>query len=298
MQLSLIRAVCPLAVTALASLLLLVGGTEPAHATDRPWMVATESPDLRASQLLAAMTTAEKLAMLHGSDGCGYHGCVVGNTRLGIPALHLQDGPGGVGPGVTGVTQLAAPVAGAATWDTALMARYGRTLGAEEWGKGVNVVPAPTINIVRDPRWGRAFESFGEDPYLAGQLAAADIQGIQSQGPMAQVKHYAVYNQETYRNTSADNAVVDERTEREIYLPAFETAVQAGGADSVMCAYSKINGPSACENGFLQNTVLKNRVELPRLRDLRLAGHPLDGRVREQRPGHGDAGQPVLRRSA
>jgi beta-glucosidase len=77
-----------------------------------------------------------------------------------------------------------------------------RTLGAEQWGKGTNVVLGPTINIVRDPRWGRAFESFGEDPYLAGQASAADIQGIQAQGPMAQVKHYAVYNQETNRNRS------------------------------------------------------------------------------------------------
>ena len=114
----------------------------------------------------------------------------------------------------------------------------------------------PTINIVRDPRWGRAFETFSEDPYLAEQLAAADIRGIQSQGPMAQVEHYVVYNQETYRNTPADNAVVSERAEREIYLPAFQTAVQAGGADSAMCAYSRINGQFACENAFLQNTVL------------------------------------------
>ena len=209
------------------------------------------------------MTGAEKLAMLHGVGGCGYAGCVPANTRLGIPALHLEDGPAGVAGRVTGVTQLAAPVAGAATWDRALMARYGQTLGAEEWGKGANVVLGPTINIVRDPRWGRAFETFGEDPYLAGQLAAADIRGIQGQGPMAQVKHYVVYNQETYRNTPADNAVVSERAEREIYLPAFQTAVQAGGADSAMCAYSRINGQFACENAFLQNTVLKHEWNFP-----------------------------------
>ncbi|WP_051367885.1 beta-glucosidase [Hamadaea tsunoensis] len=228
----------------------------PAHAAD-PWMNTALTPAQRADLLLAAMTQAEKLTMLHGGAGCGYVGCVDANTRLGIPAIHLQDGPAGAGDGFTGVTQLAAPVAGAATWDTALMQQYGEVLGSEQWGKGTNVVLAPTINIVRDPRWGRAFESFGEDPYLAGQIGAADIRGIQSQGPMAQVKHYAVYNQETNRNSPADNAVVADRTQREIYLPAFETSVKQGDADSAMCSYSLINGPYACENGPLQNTILK-----------------------------------------
>ncbi|HEY0535861.1 MAG TPA: glycoside hydrolase family 3 C-terminal domain-containing protein [Actinoplanes sp.] len=229
----------------------------PARAADQPWMNTSLAPVDRANLLLAAMTQAEKLTMMHGGGSCGYAGCVPANSRLGIPALRLQDGPVGVGDGATGVTQLAAPVAGAASWDTGLMKQYGSTLGAEQWGKGTNVVLAPTINIVRDPRWGRAFESLGEDPYLAGQMGAADIQGIQSAGPMAQVKHYAVYNQETSRNSSADNAVVSDRAEREIYLPAFETSVKQGGADSVMCSYSAINGPFACENAPLQNQVLK-----------------------------------------
>jgi beta-glucosidase len=229
----------------------------PARAADQPWMNTALAPVDRANLLLAAMTQPEKLTMLHGGGSCGYAGCVPANTRLGIPALHLQDGPAGVGDGAGAVTQLAAPVAGAATWDTALMKQYGSTLGAEQWGKGTNVVLAPTINIVRDPRWGRAFESFGEDPYLAGQIGAADIQGIQSQGPMAQVKHYAVYNQETSRNNASDNAIVSDRAEREIYLPGFETSVKQGGADSVMCSYSAINGPFACENGPLQNQILK-----------------------------------------
>ncbi len=133
---------------------------------------------------------------------------------------------------------------------------------------------------MRDPRWGRAFESLGEDPYLAGQMGAADIQGIQSQGPMAQVKHYAVYNQETNRNNTADNAIVSDRTEREIYLPAFETAVKQGGADSVMCSYSSINGPFACENGPLQNGDAQGRHGLHRLHHLRLGRHPLHRRRR------------------
>ncbi len=249
-----------LAMAAVLALMLgtgIVVGTQQASAADQPWMNTAQTPGDRANELLAAMTQAEKLTMMHGGAGCGYVGCVDGNTRLGIPALHLQDGPVGAGDGFTGVTQLPAPVAGAASWDTALMNQYGQVLGSEQWGKGTNVVLAPTINIVRNPQWGRAFESFGEDPYLTGQIAAADIQGIQSQGPMAQVKHYAVYNQETNRNNISDNAIVSDRTEREIYLPAFQTAVQQGGADSVMCSYSAINGAFACENGPLQNTALK-----------------------------------------
>ncbi|WP_405578662.1 glycoside hydrolase family 3 C-terminal domain-containing protein [Streptomyces sp. NBC_01190] len=250
-----------------AAAILLVGGVTASTAgaatgradtaAARPWANAAQTPDQRADALLAQMTLAEKLTMLHGGASCGYVGCVDGNTRLGIPPLHLQDGPVGAGDGLSNVTQMAAPVAGAATWDTSLMQSYGQVLGSEQWGKGTNVVLAPTINIVRDPRWGRAFESLGEDPYLAGQLGAADIQGIQSQGPMAQVKHYAVYNQETNRNNASDNAIVSDRAEREIYTPAFEAAVKQGQVDSVMCSYSAINGPFACENGPLQNGTLK-----------------------------------------
>ncbi|MFE9425899.1 glycoside hydrolase family 3 C-terminal domain-containing protein [Kitasatospora sp. NPDC006697] len=251
------RSALPLAAALLAAAGLAAVTEAPATAASQPWMNTAQTPDQRAGELLAAMTSAEKLAMLHGGASCGYVGCVDANTRLGIPPLHLQDGPVGVGDGLTDVTALPAPVAGAASWDPTLMQQYGQVIGSEQWGKGTNVVLAPTINIVRDPRWGRAFESLGEDPYLSGQLGAADIQGIQSQGPMAQVKHFAVYNQETNRNNASDNAVVSARAEREIYLPAFETAVQQGQADSVMCSYSAINGPFACENGPLQNTVLK-----------------------------------------
>jgi beta-glucosidase len=225
-------------------------------AAAQPWMDTSLTPAQRADSLLSAMTQAEKLTMLHGGASCGYVGCVDGNTRLGIPPLHLQDGPVGVGDGFSGVTQLASPVAGAATWDTGLMRKYGEVLGSEQWGKGTNVELGPTVNIVRDPRWGRAFESLGEDPYLAGQIGVADIQGIQSQGPMAQVKHYAAYNQETNRFGNEDNVVVSDRAIREIYTPAFEAAVK-GGVDSVMCSYNLINGPHACENGAMQNGILK-----------------------------------------
>ncbi|MGH3251633.1 MAG: glycoside hydrolase family 3 C-terminal domain-containing protein, partial [Trebonia sp.] len=106
----------------------------------------------------------------------------------------------------------------------------------------------PTVNIVRDPRGGRAFESYGEDPYLAGQTAVGYIDGVQGQDVMAQVKHYAVYNQETNRNTAADDVVISQRAMREIYLPQFYAAVTRGRAASVMCSYSVINGQYACQN--------------------------------------------------
>ena len=236
----------------------------PAHAATPPWMDASQTPAARAAEVMAAMTLDDKLSMLHNTTNCQYAGCTPSSFSGGtLPPLHLQDGPVGVGDGVGNVTLLPAPVAGAASWDTSLMKQYGQVLGSEQWGKGVNVALAPTVNIVRDPRWGRAFESLGEDPYLSGQIAAADINGIQSQGPMAQVKHFAVYNQETNRNAPADNAIVSERTMQEIYLPQFQAAISQGNVASVMCSYSSVNGPYACENAHLLNDILKGQMAFP-----------------------------------
>jgi beta-glucosidase len=221
---------------------------------------AAPTPEQRADALLAQMTPAEKITMMHGGAQCAWGACTDAIPRLGIPSLRLQDGPAGVADGAAGVTQLPAPVAGAATWDTDLMGRYGQTIGAEEWGKGATVVLGPTVNIVRDPRWGRAFESLGEDPYLAAQMGAADIAGIQSQGPMAQVKHYADYNQETFRNNPQDDVVMSDRTQHEIYLPAFEAAVRQAHAYSVMCSYASVGGTFACESGHLLDDILRGEL--------------------------------------
>ncbi|GAA1995371.1 glycoside hydrolase family 3 C-terminal domain-containing protein [Catenulispora subtropica] len=236
---------------------LVPSGAGPAHAASCPWVGSTAPVETRVGQVMAQITQSEEIALVHGVSGT-YVGNVPADARLCIPALTLQDGPAGVGDGLNGVTQLPAPVAGAATWDTAAVRQYGTVLGAEQAGKGVNVELGPTINIVRDPRWGRAFESNGEDPYLAGSVGAASIQGIQSQGVLAQVKHLAVYNQETDRNTSSDDAVVAERTMQEIYLPQFQAAVKAGVA-SAMCSYSVVNGAYACDNGYLQETSFKSQ---------------------------------------
>jgi beta-glucosidase len=227
---------------------------------DRPWMNTALTPDQRAEALLAQMTLAQKLQMLSGVSGS-----YVGNTpaipSLGIPALNLEDGPAGVADGMTGVTAFPAPVGVAASWDTSLMNQYGQDLGGEEAGKGANIVLAPTVNILRNPQWGRSFESLGEDPYLTSQLGVADIEGIQSQHVIATVKHFAANNQEYDRTTVSAN--VDQRTLQEIYLPAFQAAVQQGNVGAVMCSYNQINDIYACEQPYLLNDVLKAGWNFP-----------------------------------
>jgi beta-glucosidase len=203
------------------------------------------------------MTLDEKIAMLHGVSGSPYIGHIPANKRLGIPALNLEDGPAGVGDELTGVTELPAPVAAAASWDRQIMRHYGAVLGAEDRGKGVNVALAPMMNIVRDPRWGRAFETLSEDPYLTSQLGVAEIQGIQHQGVIAQAKHWDVNNQETHRHTG--NVRVSRRALHEIYMPAFKAAVQQGHIGSLMCAYNKVRSKFACENPYLLTEVLRQQ---------------------------------------
>ncbi len=235
-------------------------GAHAVTATDAvscPWVGSSAPIAARVSAVLSRMTLGQEVALMTGALGSSYTGYVPAIGSLCIPALNFQDGPGGVGDGLIGVTQFPAPVSVAATWDTAAEQSYGQLVGSEQAAKGTTVDLGPTINIVRDPRWGRAFESIGEDPYLNGQLGAASIRGVQSTGVMADVKHLAVYNQETNRNTALDNAVVSTQTMQEIYLPAFQAAVQQGDAASVMCAYSTINGTPACQDPYTLGTVLR-----------------------------------------
>src|SRR4051794_3700184 len=216
------------------------------------------SPAARARALVAEMTLDEKISQLHGTGfitGDGYTGFTPAIGRLGIPAFYLADGPNGVGNGAKGVTAFPAAMSNASTWDVRLLRRYGTTLGAEQGGKGNDVALAPTMNILRVPGWGRAFETFSEDPELAGDLAAAEIRAIQRQGVIADAKHFAANNQETDRLTV--NALVGERALRELYTAQFAKAVQAGGVRSVMCAYNQVNGSYACENRHLLSGILK-----------------------------------------
>ena len=212
---------------------------------------ARRTPVTRVNALLEQMTLDEKISL--AADGRR------GISRLGIPGLAMTDGPNGVRLGPPTVTAFPAAETVAASWDTVLARRFGSALGAEAAGKGFNVLLGPTVNILRTPKWGRAAETFGEDPFLAGEIAAAEIRGIQSQRVISQVKHFAANNQEIERVgnplgvplfSPAINVVVSERAFREIYFPAFRAAARDGGAASVMCSYPQINGVYACQNAF------------------------------------------------
>ncbi len=226
------------------------GASSTAGGTSCPWVTSTAPPAARAAMVVAKMSISQLDVMVHRVSG-PYEGNTQAIPALCVPALNMSGGPDGPGPHLTGVTRLPSAVSAAATWDPATVKEFGAVTGNELARKGVNVELGPTVNIVRDPRWGRAFESYGEDPYLSGQIAVADIEGVQSQGPIAMVKHFALYNQETYRNTSADDVIVSDRVAHEIYLPQFQAAVQQGGAEAVMCSYSTINGVDACQDPYL-----------------------------------------------
>lgn len=222
-----------------------------------------KSPIKRANALLARLTLEEKIALAaDGGDGI---------PRLGIPGLAQSDGPNGVRRGIPSATAFPNAQVVAASWDRALAKAFGTALGEEAAGKGFNVLFGPTVNILRTPKWGRAAETLGEDPYLAGQIVAAEIEGIQRQHVIAQVKHFAANNQEIERLgdplglpglSPAIDVVVSERALREIYLPAFEAAVQEGRVGSVMCAYPRINGVYPCQSPFLLG-ILKDEWGFP-----------------------------------
>ena len=214
----------------------------------------------RVSEVIDNMTLADEITLVEG-DGTAppnpYVFYMPGIPSVCIPYLGEEDGPAGVADQMTGVTQLPAGVGLAATFDPSLANKYGQVIGQEELGKGAQVNLGPTVNIDRDPRWGRSFEAFTEDPFLNGALTVSEIDGVQSTGEMSQVKHYAAYNQETNRNTAQDNVVVSDRVLHEIYMPAFEAAVKQANVASVMCSYAWVNGTDACNNSFLLNSVLK-----------------------------------------
>ena len=199
--------------------------------------------------LVKKMTLEEKISMLGGT---GFASKPV--PRLGIPSLNMTDGPVGVRWGVS--TAFPASIAMAATWDPPLIRRVGQALGLEARAKGRNMLLGPCININRVPVGGRSFESFGEDPYLMSRMAVEYVRGVQSQHVIATAKHFAANNQEFERTTIDEK--VDERTLREIYLPAFRAAVVEGGALSVMSAYNKLNGLWCSENPRLLTDILKN----------------------------------------
>ncbi|ESQ88693.1 beta-glucosidase family protein [Asticcacaulis benevestitus] len=238
----------------------------------KPWLDAHLSPDVRASLLNAAMTNDERLSFLHGPmalpilggkipDGAiGSAGYYPPIPRLGIPALQESDAslgvtnPLGIRPG-DHATALPSGLALAATFNPDIAFAGGVVVGNEARHKKINVQLAGGANLARDPRNGRNFEYVGEDPWLAGMMAGEQIRGIQSEGVISTVKHFALNDQETGRNFA--NSVIDEAALRESDLLAFQIAIEKGQPGSVMCAYSLVNGAYACGHDWLLNKVLK-----------------------------------------
>jgi beta-glucosidase len=213
---------------------------------------APDSPPIeaKAHALLAKLTLEEKIELLGGVDNMFTRPA----PAIDLPRFKMSDGPEGVrtwGP----TTAYAGGAALAASWDRELALRVGEGLGKDARARGVHFLLGPGVNIARSPLAGRNFEYFSEDPFLAAAMVVPYVKGVQSQGVIATVKHYALNNSEyNRRNTSVD---VDERTMREIYLPAFEAAVTQAHVNAVMNSYNQVNGVHATQNEFLNLKVLK-----------------------------------------
>ena len=255
------------ALAALAPLALLVparahgaGSACGTHA----WCDAALSPDRRAQLLLAALTENEKLTLLAGISS-NHTGQTAAVPRVGLRSAYITDDGVAVKQGSS--TALPIPIALAANFDTGAAAAAGTVVADEAKHKGNDVILGPTVNIMRTPLGGRTFEAYGEDPFLVSRNAVSWIEAAQSQGVIAQVKHFCCNNQEGRfelvgeKNYSSSD--VDERTLREIYLPAFEAAVTTAHVGSVMCAYNRVNDDWACENRHLLTDILKRDWRFP-----------------------------------
>jgi beta-glucosidase len=210
----------------------------------------------RVDKLLSEMTFAEKVSMLDGSDEPpatfqGQAGHLAGVPRLGIPPMRFADGPPGVLTRVPS-TALTATMGLAATFSRDDARQNGVVIARDARSLGIDVVLQPFINVDRDLTFDRAYNTFGEDPLLSGQIAAAEIEGIQSQGILAQAKHYVGYDGGT-------DVFIGPQPLHEIYVAPFDDAVRAGVA-SIMCSYNKINGAYACNNPDTLMTVLRDQV--------------------------------------
>ena len=223
----------------------------------------TKPLEERVEDALARMTLEEKVKILHAQSKFSSAGV----PRLGIPELWTTDGPHGIRTEVLwdeweqagwtndSIVAFPALTALAATWNEDMSALYGKVIGEEARFREKDVLLGPGVNIYRTPLNGRNFEYMGEDPFLASKMVVPYVQEVQKNGVAVCVKHYALNNQETFRHQY--DAVVDDRTLYEIYLPAFKAAVQEGGAWSIMGAYNLYKGQHACHNEYLLNDILK-----------------------------------------
>ncbi len=231
-----------------------------------PYKDASRGVEDRVKDLLARMTAEEKAAMLAGSGWMESQP----NARLGIPTIKMADGPLGVRNwrGASAVTNAASTVqvtstafpsgiGMASSWNPELVARGARVVAQEVMAMGRDMILGPTVNINRIPLWGRNFEGYGEDPYLAARMGVAYIKAVQAEGVIPSVKHFAANNEEYERHRIDET--IDERTLHEIYFPAFKAAVQEAGVWAVMSAYNKVNGLWCAENPYLLTDTLRKR---------------------------------------
>lgn len=238
-----------LSITVGVAFLASAGCSSHQPADDVAYPVTQEHRD-RAAELVSQMTLEEKCAYVGGSEDGFYIRPV---ERLGIPLIRMADGPQGVRNN-TKSTLFACGVAAAASWNEDVTYEMGVALGYDSRARGVHILLGPGVNIYRSPLCGRNFEYMGEDPLLASRTAVQYIKGVQSQGVMATVKHFALNNQEFNRHHVSSDA--DERTMNEIYFPAFKAAVDAGVA-SVMSSYNLVNNVHSAENEWLLKETLK-----------------------------------------
>src|SRR5579884_916412 len=228
--------------------------------TNQPWMDRSLSPERRAELLVQQMTLDEKISQIHMRDVHEHPREVADVPRLGIPIFKITNGPVGAGPGDSRrpqpATAMPAALAIAASWDPALATQFGEVVGQEVADRGENLLEGPGLNITRVARNGRNFEYFGEDPLLTGRLATAEVRAIQQQGVIAEIKHFAANNQEA--NRKGVNEIIDERTLREIYLPAFEMTVKQADPGAVMAAYPSVNGAFCSESTHLLQEILRD----------------------------------------
>ncbi len=249
---------------ALSTLAVLAMTAGIANAQNIPvYLDESKSIDERVEDALSRMTTEEKVAIIHAQSKFGSPGV----KRLGIPEIWTDDGPHGVRPevfwdewdqaGWTNDSCVAFPALTclAASWNPEVAYTYGKNVGEEARYRNKSVLLGPGVNILRTPLNGRNFEYMGEDPYLASIMCVPYIQGLQSNGVAACVKHYCLNNQEVNRHTT--NVIVDDRTLYELYLPAFKAAVD-GGAWTVMGAYNLYKDQHNCHNQYTLNDILKN----------------------------------------
>lgn len=190
------------------------------------------------------MTLADKVGFVVLVARGGYENTNAAVPALCIPALTLSDGPNGISFYANGVTQLPAAIGIAASFDPAVANATGRVEGAEARAKGIDVVQGPELNLARVPESGRIFEAYGEDPHLAGAMGVANVEGVQSEGVMAEAKHFSAYNQETAR--ARLDEVVSRRALEELYDAPFAAVVEQAHAASLMCAYGAVDGVNDC----------------------------------------------------